>query len=141
MLELQLNFQSFVANDLPMASLTNDLKQGIRVKGLACHQALAINKLSAKNLNQTEDLAIKTRAKVVEQVISQHLSVRKTRDLVTSVLEQHNSQISQKPQKFVTKYVNYIADMEVSRLSQEDKAVLIEALEAKLAKLRLDREN
>ncbi len=136
LLDLQINFQSFVANDLPMTSLTNDLKQGIRVNGLGCHQALAINKLSAKNLNQTEGLAIKTRAQVLEQVISQHLSVRKTRELVTRVLEQHNSQIAQKPQKSVTKYVNYITDMEISRLSQEDKAVLIETLEAKLAQLR-----
>ena len=119
LLELQINFQSFVANDLPMASLSNDLKQGIRAKGLACHQALAISKLSAKNLNQTEAEAIKIRAQVLEQVIRKHLSVRKTRELVTQVLEQHNSQTAIKQQKSVTKYINYI-----------------EALEAKLAKLR-----
>lgn len=138
LLDLQINFQSFVANDLPMTSLTNDLKKGIRINGLGCHQALAINKLSAKNLNQTEAKAIKTRAKVLRQVINQHLSVRKTRELVTQVLEQHNSQIAQKQQKPVTKYISYIKDMEVSELSPEDKVTLIEALEAKLAKLRIN---
>ena len=136
LLELQINFQSFVANDLPMASLSNDLKQGIRAKGLACHQALAISKLSAKNLNQTEAEAIKIRAQVLEQVIRKHLSVRKTRELVTQVLEQHNSQTAIKQQKSVTKYINYIEALDLSGLSQEDKSVLIEALEAKLAKLR-----
>ncbi len=136
LLELQINFQSFVANDLPMASLSNDLKQGIRAQGLACHQALAISKLSAKNLNQTEAEAIKIRAQVLEQVIRKHLSVRKTRELVTQVLEQHNSQTAIKQQKSVTKYINYIEALDLSGLSQEDKSVLIEALEAKLAKLR-----
>ena len=136
LLDLQINFQSFVANDLPMTSLTNDLKQSIRVNGLGCHQALAINKLSAKNLNQTETKAIKTRAKVLKQVINQHLSVRKTRELVNQVLEQHNSQIASKQQKPVTKYISYIKDMEVGKLSKEDKDALIEALEIKLVKLR-----
>ncbi len=80
--------------------------------------------------------AIKTRAKVLKQVIDQHLSVRKTRELVTQVLDRHNSQIIQKQQKTVSKYISYIKDMEVSKLSQEDKAALIEVLEAKLIKLR-----
>ena len=136
LLELQINFQSFVANDLPMASLSDDLKQGIRTKGLACHQALAINKLSAKNLNKPEVEAINIRELVMEQVINQHLSVRKTRQLVNEVLEHHNGQIAQKPQKSVTQHINYIKAMEVGGLSQKDKLVLIEALEAKLAKLR-----
>ena len=136
LLELQINFQSFVANDLPMASLSEDLKQGIRTKGLACYQALAINKLSAKNLQKTEVEAISIRASIVEEVMGKLLSVRKTRQLVDRVLEERNSQVALKTQKSVTQHLNYIKAMEVSQLSQRDKQVLIEALEAKLATLR-----
>lgn len=137
LLKLQINFQSFVANDLPMGSLSDDLKQGIRTQDLGCHQALAINKLSGKNLNKAETEAIKIRAKVIKQVIEQHLSVRKTRFVVNQILEQHNNQIVQKQQKSVTKYINYIEGMNLDGLSQEEKAALIKTLEIQLVKLRL----
>lgn len=136
LLKLQINLQSFVANDLPMGSLSDDLKQGIRTQGLGCHQALAINKLSAKNLNKVETEVIKIRAEVIKQVIEQHLSVRKTRFTVNQVLEKYGDQINEKQQKSVTKYINYIEGMNLGGLSQEEKAALVKTLEIQLAKLR-----
>ncbi len=136
LLELQINFQSFVANDLPMASLSDDLKLGIRTKGLACHQALAINKLSAKNLNKTEIEAVEIRAAVMEEVVSKLLSVRKARQLVNQVLQAHNNQVASLAKKSVTEHLNYIKAIEISELSQKDKLALIEVLEIKLAKLK-----
>ena len=136
LLELQINFQSFVANDLPMTSLSDDLKQGIRTKGLACHQALAINKLSAKNLNKTEIEAVEIRASIIEEVVSKLLSVRKTRQLVNQVLETHNNQVAKKPAKSVSQHLNYIKAIEISELSGQEKLALIEVLEAKLTKLK-----
>ena len=136
LLELQINFQSFVANDLPMASLSDDLKLGIRTKGLACHQALAINKLSAKNLNKTEIEAVEIRAAVMEEVVSKLLSVRKARQLVNQILQAHNNQVASLAKKSVTQHLNYIKAIEISELSQKDKLALIEVLEIKLAKLK-----
>ncbi len=136
LLELQINFQSFVANDLPMASLSDDLKLGIRTKGLACHQALAINKLSAKNLNKTEIEAVEIRAAVMEEVVSKLLSVRKARQLVNQVLQAHNNQVASLAKKSVTEHLNYIKAIEISELSQKDKLALIEVLKIKLAKLK-----
>ena len=136
LLELQINFQSFVANDLPMASLSDDLKLGIRTKGLACHQALAINKLSAKNLNKTEIEAVEIRASIIEEVVSKLLSVRKARQLVNQILQAHNNQVASLAKKSVTQHLNYIKAIEISELSQKDKLALIEVLEIKLAKLK-----
>ena len=136
LLELQINFQSFVANDLPMASLSDDLKLGIRTKGLACHQALAINKLSAKNLNKTEIEAVEIRAAVMEEVVSKLLSVRKARQLVNQILQAHNNQVASLAKKSVTQHLNYIKAIEISELSQKDKLALIEVLKIKLAKLK-----
>ncbi len=136
LLELQINFQSFVANDLPMASLSDDLKLGIRTKGLACHQALAINKLSAKNLNKTEIEAVEIRASIIEEVVSKLLSVRKARQLVNQILQAHNNQVASLAKKSVTQHLNYIKAIEISELSQKDKLALIEVLKIKLAKLK-----
>ena len=136
LLELQINFQSFVANDLPMTSLSDDLKQGIRTKGLACHQALAINKLSAKNLNKTEIEAVEIRASIIEEVVSKLLSVRKARQLVNQVLQAHNDQVAQKAKKSVSHHLNYIKAIEISELSGKEKLALIKVLEAKLTKLK-----
>ncbi|MGK7894249.1 MAG: ParB/RepB/Spo0J family partition protein [Xenococcus sp. (in: cyanobacteria)] len=136
LLELQISFQSFVANDLPMTSLSDDLKQAIRTKGLACHQALAINKLSAKNLNKTEIEAVEIRSSIIEEVVSKLLSVRKARQLVNQVLQAHNDQVAQKAKKSVSHHLNYIKAIEISELSGKEKLALIKVLEAKLTKLK-----
>ena len=87
-LELQLNINSVAANDLPMLTLPPDLKQAIRTHELPCRHALALAKLSADKLRCSEDKAIKSRQQMLAQVVSEALSLSKTRKLVTQFLQE-----------------------------------------------------
>ena len=91
MLDFQVELHSFVANDLVMISLTEDLKQAIRERNLPCHQAKALGRLTAKRLKLDDVAAFEIRSKAIERVLSEALSVRKTRKLVTELLEEQGT--------------------------------------------------
>ena len=96
LLDFQIDLHSFVANDLAMISLPQDLKQAVRQRNLPCHQAKDLGKLTAKKLNKDESDVVEIRAKAVEHVLSNALSVRDTRKLVTEILEQHEREKNKK---------------------------------------------
>jgi ParB family chromosome partitioning protein len=85
LLGLALNPTSVKANLMPMLSLSNDLKQAIRERGLKGAHALALSVLSAKTLETSEKIASKERIKATEQVLSQDLNVAKTRELIAQI--------------------------------------------------------
>lgn len=89
LLDFQVELHSFVANDLTMISLTEDLKQAVRERNLPCHQAKALGKLTAKRLGKDDVAALEIRSKAIERVLNETLSVRDTRKFVTELLEKH----------------------------------------------------
>ena len=92
LLDFQIELHSFVANDLAMISLPADLKHAVRQRDLPCHQAKALGKLTAKKLNRDESDVLEIRAKAVERVLSNALSVRDTRKLVAEILSQYGGE-------------------------------------------------
>ena len=71
LLELQLNPASVDANLIPMLGLADDLKDAIRNLGLKGVHAIALQKLSAKNLNLSQ-----TKAKRLREDLTKRLSKR-----------------------------------------------------------------
>jgi ParB family chromosome partitioning protein len=89
LLNLQLNPASVDANIFTMLSLAPDLKEAIRNLGLKGVHALALNKLSAKNLKVSERKAKSVRVQKTKQVIEKRLSATETRKLVNEVLAKY----------------------------------------------------
>jgi ParB family chromosome partitioning protein len=86
LLDLQLNPASIDANIFPMLSLAEDLKTAIRSSGLKGVHAIALQKLSTKNLGVPELEAEEIRINVTHKVLAEKLSVQKTRQLVTEAI-------------------------------------------------------
>jgi ParB family transcriptional regulator, chromosome partitioning protein len=86
LLDLQLNPASIDANIFPMLTLAEDLKTAIRSSGLKGVHAIALQKLSAKNLGVPESEAEEIRINVTQKVLAEKLSVQKTRQLVTDAI-------------------------------------------------------
>jgi ParB family chromosome partitioning protein len=86
LLDLQLNPASIDANIFPMLSLAVDLKAAIRSSGLKGVHAMCLQKLSAKNLEKTEEEAESIRIETTQKVIAEKLSVKETRKLVSEVM-------------------------------------------------------
>ena len=73
LLELQLNPASVDANLIPMLSLVDDLKDAIRNLGLKGVHAIALQKLSAKNLNLSQAKAKRLREDLTKKVVQENL--------------------------------------------------------------------
>ena len=116
LLDLQLNPASIDANIFPMLSLATDLKAEIRESGLKGVHAMALQKLSAKNLGQTELSAQSIRINTTQKVIAEKLSGSETRKLVGQVIAFHA-----KPNRTPPKRVQQIAKVtgNLQQLSSE----------------------
>lgn len=90
LLELQLNPASVDANLLPMLGLADDLKDAIRNLGLKGVHAIALQKLSAKNLNLSQAKAKRIREDLTKKVVQENLSVLQTRKLVNEAIAKHS---------------------------------------------------
>ena len=88
--ELQINFNSFVANDLNMVLLSDDLKKAARTRDLGCHLAKILNQLQFKKLNCTEEEARQTRLDAIEKVIQGNLNETDTRKMVSEIIQEHS---------------------------------------------------
>jgi ParB family transcriptional regulator, chromosome partitioning protein len=85
LLDLQLNPASIDANIFPMLSIATDLKLAIR-SGLKGVHAMALSKLSAKNLGVLPEEAESIRVKATNQVCTEKLSAAQTRKLVKEII-------------------------------------------------------
>ena len=90
LLELQLNPASVDANLIPMLSLVDDLKDAIRNLGLKGVHAIALQKLSAKNLNLSQAKAKRLREDLTKKVVQENLSVLQTRKLVNEAIAKYS---------------------------------------------------
>ncbi len=138
LLDFQIDLHSFVANDLAMISLPQDLKQAVRQQNLPCHQAKDLGKLTTKNLNKEESDIVEIRTKAVEHVLSNALSVRDTRRLVTEILEQHEREKPKSNGKTIEEYQEVkqsLSKLAVKRLKNTQLRSLRKVIEKKLKEI------
>ena len=137
LLDLQLNPASIDANIFPMLSLAEDLKAAIRSKGLKGVHAMALQKLSAKNLGATEEEAELIRLNTTQKVIAEKLSASATRKLVASVIasQVQPSSTSETKIKPVSQEARRLQKLSLESLKKTDRTQLIEFQEVLRQKL------
>jgi ParB family chromosome partitioning protein len=136
LLDLQLNPASVDANIFPMLSLFDDLKAAIR-NGLKGMHAIALQKLSAKNLGVSEEEAHAVRAQTTKKVVEENLSVIATRKLVSEVLASHQTdkaEIATTP-KQVSQEVRRLQKLSFDSLKKAERNQLLELQETLRQKL------
>lgn len=138
LLELQQNICSLAANDLPMLSLPDDLKEAIRLKELPCPHARAISKISSTKFALSEERAVKLRLEAVTFVVENNLSLKNTRNFIDRLLQENNLGSKIKSRKFKVKELNKaIEKVKISELSSKDRKELRSTLIAKLNELEV----
>ncbi len=138
LLDFQVELHSFVANDLAMISLTEDLKQAVRERNLPCHQAKALGKLTAKKLGKEESAVYSIRTQAVERVLRESLSVRDTRRLVAEILEEQVTKKTKSKEKSTERYQQVKQDLSklsVRQLKTSHLKSLKKAMEKKLSEI------
>ncbi len=137
LLDLQLNPASIDANIFPMLSLAEDLKAAIRSKGLKGVHAMALQKLSAKNLGATEEEAESIRLNTTQKVIAEKLSASATRKLVAEVIADkvQPSSTSETKIKPVSQEARRLQKLSLESLKKTDRTQLIEFQEVLRQKL------
>ena len=137
LLDLQLNPASIDANIFPMLSLAEDIKTAIRSKGLKGVHAMALQKLSAKNLGLTEEEAESIRLNTTQKVIAEKLSASATRKLVASVIasQVQPSSTSETKIKPVSQEARRLQKLSLESLKKTERTQLIEFQEVLRQKL------
>lgn len=140
LLDLQLNPASIDANIFPMLSLAGDLKTAIRKSGLKGVHAMALQKLSARNLALPEEKAQSIRMEITCQVLEEELSAIQTRKLVAGVIAQQQvpSGKQNTPVRQVsaaTKRIQKMPKKVLATAPREQLLELQEALRHKLAEI------
>ena len=136
---LQVEIGSFVNNDLGMLALAETLKTAIREKDLPCHQAKLINKLNSKNLSGDEEKISQIRNEALEYVLTNKLSVAKTREYINKIIEEQGrkkstAKVKQNFQQIKTELQN----LPVSQLTKIQLNSLKSIMEKQL--VAIDRE-
>ncbi len=133
--ELQVDFYSFVSNDLDMVFLCDDLKDAARNRGLGCYQAKILNRLQARNLNCGQVKAKNLRVKATEQTIADRLNKADTRKLVSSIVEKHCPGKAKKPSqnKIYKNVIDNVENLSVEELQLEQLEHFQAIIQQKLA--------
>jgi ParB family transcriptional regulator, chromosome partitioning protein len=121
---LQVELGSFVKNDLAMLALTKNLKTAIRKRELPCHQAKIINTLSSKTLAINEEEIEQIRNEVLEHVLINQLSVGKTREYVSGIIEANSKKKFISSDKVKQNYQQIKIGLQKLPISQLNKAQL-----------------
>ncbi|MBD2771308.1 ParB/RepB/Spo0J family partition protein [Iningainema tapete] len=137
LLDLQLNPASIDANIFPMLSLAEDIKDAIRSKGLKGVHAMALQKLSAKNLGVTDEVAKSIRLNTTHNVIAEKLSASATRKLVASVIasQAQPSSTSATKIKPVSQEARRLQKLSLESLKEAERTQLMEFQEVLRQKL------
>lgn len=127
LLDLQLNPASVDANIFPMLSLADDLKAAIR-SGLKGMHAIALQKLSAKNLGVSEEQAHAIRVETTKKVVEENLSVIATRKLVSEVMASHQTSLTEitSTRKPVSQEVRRLQKLSFDSLKKTERSELLE---------------
>lgn len=137
--ELQVNLISFVANDLGMILLSEDLKLATRTRGLGCHQAKHLNQLQSKKLGCSETEADNIRAEAIEKVLKDDLSKTETSKLVVKILEEQGAVKATSSTATITE--NYratkdsLSSLQINQLKPRQLQTLKKVMEKKLAEI------
>ncbi|MDF5730874.1 MAG: ParB/RepB/Spo0J family partition protein [Rhizonema sp. PD38] len=136
LLDLQLNPASIDANIFPMLSLAEDIKAAIR-SGLKGVHAIALQKLSAKNLGVTEEKAQSIRVNTTQKVMTEKLSVSDTRKLVSEVIasQAQPSSTSATKIKPVSQETRRLKKLSLNSLKKAERTQLLELQEVLRQKL------
>ncbi|MFM7558853.1 MAG: chromosome partitioning protein ParB, partial [Cylindrospermopsis raciborskii] len=140
LLDLQLNPASIEANTFPMLSLAEDLKAAIRSSGLKGVHAIALQKLSAKNLGLPESEAEEIRINITQKVLAEKLSVQKTRHLVTEAIASQSTDAEKiekqvKPVATATRSLYKVSGEALKKVEVSQLIEFQEALRKKLAEI------
>ncbi|AHJ29352.1 ParB/RepB/Spo0J family partition protein [Nodularia spumigena CS-584] len=140
LLDLQLNPASIDANIFPMLSLAEDLKTAIRSSGLKGVHAIALQKLSAKNLGVPELEAEEIRINVTQKVLAEKLSVQKTRQLVTEAIASQSTDAEKiekqvKPMTTATRSLYKVSGDALKKVEVSQLMEFQEVLRKKLAEI------
>ena len=133
---LQVELGSFVNNDLGMLLLTEELKTAIREKELPCHQAKIINKLSSKTLSGTKEEINRIRSEALDYILSNKLSVGKTRSYINQIIFERGKQRSNSDNKVKQNYQQLKIELQkiaVSKLNKTQLSSLKSIMEKQLA--------
>lgn len=138
LLNLQLNPASVDVNIFPMLSLHDDLKVAI-CSGLKGMHAMALQKLSAKNLGVSEEQAHAVRAEMTKKVVEENLSGIATRKLVGEVMvNQTDGTEIDHARNLVSLEVRRLQKLSFDTLKKAERSQLLElqdALRQKLAEI------
>ena len=119
-----------------MLSLSKDLKQAIREKGLNGSQAMALQTLNPKNLGLSSQESNKIRKKTTQQVLKDNLSASQTRKLVKEIRDKYQ----QVPKfnrtiKTVVSQIQKLTPETLTETESEQLKQLKSLLESKLAEI------
>ena len=136
LLDLQINPASFAANDLLMLTLQDDLKLAIRELGLKGAHALALQKLSSERLALSPRKASRVRVDATNQVIARQLTVTKAKELVQSLLKQHNNKQSKVgSDRKLRSFIKSLDKLDLMSVDKEQLSQLKERLNLFMAEL------
>ncbi|MTJ50435.1 ParB/RepB/Spo0J family partition protein [Dolichospermum sp. UHCC 0259] len=140
LLDLQLNPASIDANIFPMLSLAEDLKAAIRSSGLKGVHAIALQKLSTKNLGVPELEAEEIRTHITQKVLAEKLSVQKTRQLVTEAIASQSTDAEKiekqvKPMTTATRSLYKVSGDALKKVEVSQLMEFQEVLRKKLAEI------
>jgi ParB family chromosome partitioning protein len=132
-LGLGLNPASVLANDFRMLSLFSDLQKAIRTTNLKAAHAMALQRLSAKNLNLSEPEAIALRAKTVQEVLEQNLSLAETNQWIREILNSRSpAQVTSGSDRKVTRILQSLDDLPLTEIGHSSLIHLQKSLRQKL---------
>lgn len=140
LLDLQLNPASIDANIFPMLTLAEALKAAIRSSGLKGVHAIALQKLSAKNLGVPELEAEEIRINITQKVLAEKLSVQKTRQLVTDAIASQSTDAEKiekqvKPMTTATRSLYKVSGDALKKVEVSQLMEFQEVLRNKLAEI------
>ena len=140
LLDLQLNPASIDANIFPMLTLAEDLKAAIRSSGLKGVHAIALQKLSTKNLGVPELEAEEIRINITQKVLAEKLSVQKTRQLVTEAIASQSTDAEKiekqiKPMTTATRSLYKVSGDALKKVEVSQLMEFQEVLRNKLAEI------
>lgn len=132
-LGLGLNPASVLANDFRMLSLFSDLQKAVRIANLKAAHAMALQRLSAKNLNVSEQEAVAIRADVVQEVVDKNLTLAEINQRIKKII---NTKITAEPvgaeDKKIVRVLQSLDGLPVKEMKQSALVELQKSLQQKL---------
>ena len=132
-LGLGLNPASVLANDFRMLSLFPDLQKAVRTANLKAAHAMALQRLSAKNLDVLEQEAIAIRSDAVQAVVDKNLSLAETNQRINEILTTKSSvQPINGNEKKVARALQSLNGLPIEEINHSSLVELRQSLQQKL---------